>query len=171
MTVFHDDLRIKTVSGRPSYHDLKADLLEINEKSEVKNGTLVISTPHTTCSLFFEETMHDTNYYGDDFLHVDINNLMDKMIPKMTSENQYNSPGPEHIAFGTSLSDPNYPAEKWVMLNTEAHLRASIYGSNSLSFIIRDGDVLLGAMGRVYFVDWDQLRERDRTIHVLVMGE
>ncbi|MGC3666836.1 YjbQ family protein, partial [Enterococcus faecalis] len=26
-------------------------------------------------------------------------------------------------------------------------------------------------LGRVYFVDWDRLRERDRTINVIIMGE
>lgn len=170
MTTFHNLFEINTVQGRPSYHDIRAELIDAVEKSNVKNGMLVVSVPHTTCSLFFEETMHDTNYFGDDFLHVDINEAMDKIAPRMTTENQYHSPGPKHIEFGISLSDPNYPTEKWVMLNTEAHIRASMYGSNSMTLIVKDGKLLMGSLGRVYFVDWDQLRERTRTVNVLVMG-
>ena len=171
MRFHHDTLTIETVSGRPSYHDIRKELLDTVDTAGIENGMLVISSPHTTCSLFFEETMHDTNFFGDDYFHVDINNVMETIIPKMTSENQYNSPGPKHIDFGTRLSDPNYPAEKWVMLNTDAHLRSSIYGTNSMTLIVQEGKLLLGEMGRVYFVDWDQLRERTRTINLMIMGE
>ena len=169
--VFHKEIKIKTVSGRTSYHDIQNDLVQIVESVDVRDGILVISTPHTTCSFYYEENMHDRNFYGDDFLQVDINNLMEKLAPKMTSENQYNSPGEEHIKFGLSLTDPNYPAEKWVMLNTDAHLKSSVFGTHSETLIIKDGQLLCGSLGKVYFVDWDQLRERDRTVNVLVMGE
>lgn len=169
--IFHDEIQFHTVANRPSYHDLRDELIKITERSKITNGILVVTTPHTTCSFFYDETMHDTNYYGDDFLHVDINNILEKIAPKMTSENQYNSPGPKHIQFGVSLSDPDYPPEKWVMLNTDAHLRASIYGTNSQTLIIKNGLLLMGSLGRVYFVDWDQLRERERTVNVVVMGE
>lgn len=170
MNTFHKTLSVDTVEGRPSYHDIRKDLLDMVKEANIQNGMLVISVPHTTCSVFFDETMHDVNFFGDDFLHVDINEAMDKIAPRMTTENQYHSPGPEHIAFGISLSDPNYPAEKWVMLNTDAHLRASIYGSNSMTLIVKDGELQLGALGRVYFVDWDQLRKRTRSINLMVMG-
>ena len=36
--------------------------------------------------------MHDVNYFGDDFLHVDINETMEKIAPVMTTEGQYHSP-------------------------------------------------------------------------------
>lgn len=167
----HDIIKLHTVEGRASYHDLREDLVRIALDSGLTDGVMTITTPHTTCSFFYEETMHDVNYFGDDFLHVDINETMEKIAPVMTTEGQYHSPGPEHIAFGISLSDPNYPAEKWVMLNTDAHLKASIYGTNSQSLILKDGELQIGSLGRVYFVDWDCLRERDRTINVIIMGE
>ena len=171
MMIHHNEIKIQTVANRPSYHDLRDALNIILKESKILNGTLVVTTPHTTCSFFYEETMHDTNYYDDDYLHVDINNVMEKIVPKMTSEHQYNSPGPKHIEFGLSLSDSDYPPAKWVMLNTDAHLRASIYGTNSQTFIIRDGELLSGSLGRLYFVDWDQLRERNRVVNTLIMGE
>ena len=57
------------------------------------------------------------------------------------------------------------------MLNTDAHLKSSIYGTNSVTLIIKDGQLQLGAMGRIYFVDWDTLRPRNRKINLFVMGE
>lgn len=167
----HSTFEIETVANRPSYHNITLEIEKTVQCNDVKNGLVVISTPHTTCSLFYDEVMHDVNYYGDDLLHVDINNIMEKIAPQMKTENDYNSPGPKHIEFGLNLSDPNYPSEKWVMLNTDAHLRASIYGSNSLTFIVKDGQLLTGKLGEVFFVDWDQLRTRQRTINILLLGE
>lgn len=167
----HDTITLQTLDGRASYHDLRDDLMDIALNSGLTDGVMTLTTPHTTCSFFYEETMHDVNFFGDDLLHVDINEVMEKIAPIMTTEGQYHSPGPKHIAFGMSLSDPNYPAEKWVMLNTDAHLKASIYGTNSQSLILKNGELQIGSLGRIYFVDWDHLRKRERTINITTMGE
>lgn len=171
MKIFHDIININTVSNRVSYHCITESIKEIIKKSNINNGAIYISSAHTTCSLFFEEYMHDKNYYGDEFIQVDINNIMENIVPKCHTETQYFSPGPLHINFGLSLTDPNYPAEKWTMLNTDAHIKSSIFGTNTINFILKDSEILLGSLGKIYFVDWDQLRERKRTIYVMVMGE
>ena len=119
-----------------------------------------VRIPHVLC--IFDECMHDTNYWGDEYLQADINDVMEKIAPSMKMENQYHSPGPKHIEFGLSLGSKDYPAEKWTMLNTDAHLKSSIFGSPSLTFIVKDGEIQLGALGKVYFVDWDQLRETNK---------
>ncbi|MCO6549216.1 MAG: YjbQ family protein [Gilliamella sp.] len=170
MNILHHAMKIQTVAGRHSYHDITDELNRFIEQSNIQNGQLTITTTHTTCSLFFDECMHDTNFFGDEFLHVDINNILEKIVPKMTSENQYNSPGPKHVEFGLNLSDPNYPAEKWVMLNTDAHIKSSLFGSFSIVLIIKNGKPLMGELGRVYFVDWDALRERTRNVNFMLMG-
>ncbi|MCX8640098.1 YjbQ family protein [Gilliamella sp. B3172] len=170
MKIYHHTLTISTVAGRHSYHDISNALDQFMQHANIQNGQLTIATTHTTCSLFFEESMHDTNFYGDELLHVDINNILEKIVPKMTSENQYNSPGPKHIAFGLSLNNPHYPAEKWVMLNTDAHIKSSLFGSCSLVIIVKNGKPLLGSLGRIYFVDWDTLRARQRTVNLMLMG-
>ena len=167
----HHDIVVKTVSNRVSYHCITKETKEIIEKSEIKNGIVVLSSSHTTCSLFFEEYMHDKNYYGDEYILVDINIIMDIIVPNCNNETLYFSPGPEHIDFGLGLVDPAYPQEKWTMLNTDAHIKSSIFGNNSLTFIIKDGEIRLGSLGKIYFADWDQLRERTRKVNVLVMGD
>ena len=142
MGVFFGEVTLETVKGRASYHDISDEIRENIKKSELKNGCVVISSAHTTCSLYFDECMHDTNYWGDEYLQADINDVMEKIAPSMKMENQYHSPGPKHIEFGLSL------------------------GSK-----VKDGEIQLGALGKVYFVDWDQLRERTRKVQIMVMGE
>lgn len=34
-----------------------------------------------------------------------------------------------------------------------------------------DGEAMLGKFGRIYFADFDQVRARERTVRVMVMGE
>jgi thiamine phosphate synthase YjbQ (UPF0047 family) len=170
MMVFHADVSLKTVSGRPSYHDVTSDLRVAIRESGVSDGMCIVSTPHTTCSVFFDEYMHDRNYYGDEYLQIDLNNVLDRIIPRQTCEGQYLSPGPEHIAYGMAKTDPDYPAKKWTMLNTDGHLRSTLLGS-SVTIIIRNSEPLLGKVGSVYFVDFDQTRGRNRTVNILVMGE
>ncbi len=170
MKFHHEDIKIKTIQNRVSYHDISQNAKDIVKRSKIKNGIITLTSSHTTCSLYFEEYMHDKNYYGDEFLQIDISNIMDKIVPRCTTENQYYSPGVKHIEFGLGLTDPNYPAEAWTMLNTDAHIKSSIFGTNSQTIIVKDGEMQLGSLGKIYFADWDILRERNRTVNVLVMG-
>lgn len=89
MKIFHDDIKVNTVSNRVSYHCITKDAQELINKSEINDGIIVLSSSHTTCSLFFEEYMHDKNYYGDEYIQVDINNIMEKVVPKCNTETQY----------------------------------------------------------------------------------
>jgi thiamine phosphate synthase YjbQ (UPF0047 family) len=141
------------------------------KESNIKNGLCLVQTAHTTCSVYFDEYMHDTNYYGDDYLTVDIDHLLDRLVPRQTTENfPYLSPGPKHIAYGMKKTDPNYPAEKWSMLNTDAHIRADLLGSN-VTLGIKDGRLMNGSVGSIYFVDFDQTRERNRIVNIILVGD
>ena len=41
----HDEIKLHTVAGRASYHDLREDLVEITHKSGLKDGLMTITTP------------------------------------------------------------------------------------------------------------------------------
>lgn len=170
MIFLHKQLQLKTVANRPSYHDVTEDVKNALKESNIKNGVVVVSSPHTTCSVYFDEYMHDVNYYGDDLLQVDLNEVFEKIIPTQRTEGQYHSPGPKHIAYGMEKTDPDYPAMEWTMLNTDGHLRSDILGASE-SFIVKDEELLIGKVGYIYFVDFDQTRERNRQCNILVMGE
>lgn len=171
MAVYFDTCNIKTVMGRPSYHRITSQVQKIVNTSQIANGICLVQTTHTTCSIYYDEYMHDKNYYGDDFLQVDLNRILDQIIPRQTTENiPYLSPGPKHIAYGMKKTDPNYPAKEWTMLNTDGHLRADLLGSNVM-LGIKSGKLMTGAVGSIFFVDFDQTRERDRTVNIIILGD
>ncbi|CUH97318.1 hypothetical protein P22_3445 [Propionispora sp. 2/2-37] len=170
MIVYGDSLVVTSNGNRPSYHEITSEVRRVIAESKVQDGIVVVATPHTTCSIFFEEYMHDKNYNGDEVIQVDLNNVMDKIIPRCVTEGQYRSPGPEHTKFAMGLNDPNYPPDPGTLLNTDAHLRASLIGS-SATFVIREGKLMTGTVGYIYFVDWDQNRVRNRNIYIQVLGK
>ena len=53
MGVFFGEVTLETVKGRASYHDISDGIRENIKKSELKNGCVVVSSAHTTCSLYF----------------------------------------------------------------------------------------------------------------------
>ena len=148
MAVYHKEIRLKTVSNRPSYHDITTDIVDALRESKIQDGICVVSSPHTTCSVIFEEYMHDKNYYGDEYLQIDLNNVLDKIIPVQKTENQYYSPGPKHIEYGMKKVDPDYPAMEWTMLNTDGHLRSTLLGSSEI-LIVKNGELLNGKVGYI----------------------
>lgn len=171
MTIYNETISIATCIGRVSYHNIKDEVNEIVKKSGIKDGIVVVQTPHTTCSVIFEEYVHDTDYNGDEYLQVDLNRILDRIVPRELTDNlEYRYPGQKHLDFLMSMNDPNYPADPGTILNGDAHIRGSLFGASE-TFIIKDGITLTGTVGYIYFIDWDQNRERNRKCHVLVMGD
>lgn len=169
MTVYIDKLTLKSKGNRATYHEISDEVREIIEKSGVKNGICVVSSQHTTCSVFVEEYSHDLNYAGDEYLQVDLNNVLEKIVPRCTTEGQYFHPGPEHTEFGLKLAGDTVP-DRTSLLNTDAHIKGSLLGFSE-AFVVEDGEIQLGNLGYIYFVDWDHNRERERTCKVAVVGE
>lgn len=169
MIVWHERIDVQTCAGRPSYHNITDDVRRAVSSSGVRNGICSVSSAHTTCSVYFDEFMHDRNYYGDELMHVDLNEVLEKVVPRQQTEGQYHSPGPAHIAYGMGKTDSDYPALEWTMLNTDAHLRSDLIGASE-TFPVKDGELLVGPVGSLYFVDFDQTRERNRHVNVVVLG-
>ncbi|MCI1666022.1 MAG: YjbQ family protein [Atopobiaceae bacterium] len=173
MATYQDSIVIHTCAGKPSYHNIRTDVEAIVAASGIKNGIVCCQTSHTTCSVLFEEMVHDTNWQGDEFLQADLNRLLDRMIPRELEEGrEYRYPGPKHVQFLEDYAEenPGFPADPSSILNGDAHLRASLFGS-SKTFVLTDGVMNTGEFGYVYLVDWDQNRERDRKVKVCVVGE
>jgi len=171
MRFVKDKIALNTVGGRVSYHNITAEVKKILADSKIQNGFVVVQSPHTTCSVIFEEFVHDTDYNGVEYLQVDLNKILDRIIPRELTDNmEYRYPGPKHLDFLLSMNDANYPPDPGSILNGDAHIRGSLFGASE-TFIIENGEILIGVVGSIYFIDWDQNRERKRTCHVLVCGE
>lgn len=170
---FHTEQLILRSNGkRVTYHNIIKEVKRIIQESGIVNGMCVVQSPHTTCSVIFEEFMHDLDFNGDEFLQVDLNRILDRLVPREMSENtDYRYPGPKHLEFLMSLQDnPEYRGDGSTILNGDAHIRASFFGASE-TFVVKEEQIQTGGVGSIYFIDFDQNRERDRKCHIMVMGE
>ncbi len=113
-----------------------------------------------------QEESHDTTLSGMKFLLQDLLNVFDNLIPVCKHEGQYLHPGPKHVAYAVEQLGES---AAWA-LNTDAHLRSSLMG-RSETIPILAGNLELGQFGQVYFIDFDGVRLRERTVRVQIIGE
>lgn len=170
MTVYSGNLNLESRDKEVTYHEITEQVKEHVQRSKIKNGICTVISPHTTCSVIFEEHSYDINYFGYDYLQVDMNNLLDELIPKCTTENQYNHPGKEHIRVGLEDMGGSISPEAYTMLNTDAHLRSTLLGTSE-TFGIEHGELQIGEVGYIYFIDFDQTRSRTRNCIIKIIGE
>ena len=167
MVCFNKKISVFSETGRPSFYDITEDLKEAVAESKASTGICVVYSHLTTCSVMVQELSHDRTYFGLEFLQQDLCNIMEKLIPTCRAESQYMHPGPKHIDF--AMNEVGEVGE-WTCLNTDAHLRSSLFG-RSESIVIENGQLDLGSFGHVYFIDWDQVRARERIIQLQILGE
>lgn len=165
MTVYRESFGADSTGYRPTYHQVTEQTREIVNRSGVKNGICVVSTHHTTCSVFTQEDAFDMTYTGLDYLQQDLTDVFEKIIPTTRKEGQYMHPGPLATKFANEHGESN--AES---LNTDAHLR-SVFVGRSVTIQLVDGKLDLGSFGHIYFVDFDQTHPRKRQIDVMILGE
>jgi len=173
ITIYKEQINIQTSKNISSYADITSDIQTIIETSGIEEGICVIVSPHTTCSVFFEEYSHDTDEQGTEFLQKDLNNVLKKIIPDHISEKTYQYPGIEHyeaVESWSNASDYLPNGDRTALWNGDAHLKSTLVGSSEI-FEVSDGKLHIGTTGYIYFVDFDQTRERVRKCRVVVMGE
>ncbi len=164
MAVSHASFTVQS-DRRPTFHDVTPQVEEALARSGIKNGILVVYSQHTTCSVLIQEASDDVDYWGTELLMQDLVTVLEGLVPTCRTEGQYHHPGPKHIAAAAGRNE--HPS--W-SLNTDAHLRSVILG-RSQSVPVVDGAMMLGDFGRIYFADFDQVRARERTVRVQIVGE
>src|SRR5512141_2328954 len=164
MSVYHESFQIQSAM-RPTFNDVTDQVQQALKNSGIQNGILLVFSQHTTCSVLIQEASDDVNYWGTELLMQDLVNVLEKLIPTCRTEGQYLHPGPKHIVAAAGRDE----LPPW-SLNTDAHLRSVIMG-RSQSIPVIDSAMLLGEFGRIYFADFDQVRARERTVRVQIVGE
>ena len=165
MKAIHESFTVQS-KLKTTVHDVTDRVKELVARSKVKNGIAVIYSQHTTCSIIIQEESHDATYAGTKYLMQDMLDALEKIIPSCRREKQYLHPGPEHIKHATE----NLDEEPLWSLNTDAHLRSCIIGRSETIPIV-DGNLQLGQFGQIYLVDFDEVRARERTVRVQIMGD
>lgn len=164
MSVYHETFTIQS-DRRPTFHDVTERVVEALGRSGVHDGILLVFSQHTTCSVLIQEASDDVDYWGTELLMQDLVTVLEGLVPTCRTQGQYHHPGPRHIEAAAGRDE--LPA--W-SLNTDAHLRSVLLG-RSQAIPIVDGSLMLGEFGRIYFADFDQVRARERTVRVQIVGE
>ncbi len=171
--VYKQQITVQSHGNTPSYINITEEVKKVIQQSNIQNGICTVISPHTTCSVFFEEFVHDYNEAGDEFLQQDLNNVLTKIIPDQVSADIYTYPGEEH--YKAVESWPNAAeylpdGDRKALWNCDAHLKATLIGS-SQTFDVDNGKLGVGTTGYVYFVDFDRTRSRTRKCKIIVIGE
>ena len=125
----------------------------------------MVYTHHTTCSVVIQALSTDETYAGLAFLQQDLLDIFDRIIPVCRKEGRYLHPGPKATIFAAEHGE-----DKPEALNTDAHLRSSIL-RRSVPLTIKDGKLVMPQRGDIYFIDFDQTRERVREIEICAIGK
>lgn len=166
MTVYHHTVEVHSPLRKPMFHDVTEEAEAAVSRSGIRLGTITVYSAHTTCSVIIQEASHDRLYDGTEYLLQDMLDRLEVMVPTCRHEGQYLHPGPLHIRHATE----NLGEQAVWSLNTDAHIRSGLVGRSETIPII-DGRIELGEFGRIYFVDFDGTRARDRTVHLQLLGE
>lgn len=163
--VKHYNFKIQS-DTRPTFDDVTEEVEKLVKESEIENGIVVVFSQHTTCSVLIQEQSDDVDYYGTQYILQDLVNVLGKIIPTCRTESDYMHPGPLHV----DIAERERGERAWWSLNTDAHLRSVIMGRAETIPIVK-GKLVLGEFGRIYFGDFDQVRARERTVNIQIIGE
>ena len=75
MTVKTKELSLQTKGKKITFFNITEAVNQFIEETKIVEGILTVQTEHTTCSVFFEEMVHDFDIKGDEFLQVDLNSV------------------------------------------------------------------------------------------------
>ncbi len=164
MSSFHAEFTIHA-DRRPTFHDVTDRVAALVKDSAFTDGIVMVYSQHTTCSVMIQEQSDDVDYWGEQFIMQDLVGVLESIIPTCRTQGQYLHPGPLHIEIATRERDEK---ASW-SLNTDAHLRSVLLG-RSVTIPLVAGAMKLGEFGRIYFADFDQVRSRDRTVRVQIVG-
>ena len=163
--VVHEVIGIQS-DRRPTFHDITDQVADMVGKSGIKDGSVLVYSQHTTCSVLIQEQSDDVTYHGTQLILQDLVNVLAGLVPTCLTEGQYLHPGPKHI----EIAGRERNEEAFWSLNTDAHLRSVIMGRSETVPVV-DGNMILGEFGRIYFADFDQVRARKRVVQIQIMGE
>ena len=164
--VYNEKFQVETECGHVTVLDVTSQIREIVKRAKISNGSILIFTGHTTCSIQIQEFSDGQTYWGTELIMQDLINSLAKIAPTCTNEGMYLHPCYEHVRLAKLNRDEK---SEW-SLNTDGHIRSVIMG-RSVTIPMIDDEVQLGDFGCIYFADWDQIRARTRTIIVQIQGE
>jgi len=163
--VFRKELKVMSNDRAVSFHDVTDAARAAVAESGIKNGIAVVYSHHTTCCVITQEDAFDMSMTGLQTLQQDFVDIFEDTIPECRREGMYLHPGPKALKFAAEHGEDAHGCH-----NTDAHLRSALVG-RSETIVLADGKLDLGDYGRIYFIDFDTTRGRQRTVQIQIIGE
>jgi len=163
--VYRESFKVQSNNKMPTFHDVTEQTREVIGRSGIQNGIVVVYSRHTTCCVITDEDAFDMSMTGLKTLQQDFAEAFESFMPVCRKEGMYLHPGPKALAFAEQHDEDARGCH-----NTDAHLRSSLVG-RSETIVLIDGRMDLGEFGRIYFIDFDQTRARERTVQVQILGD
>lgn len=140
------------VATQRAFHviDLTAQARELVASSGVREGQLVVFTPHTTCAVRINE--RETCFLED------FRQFMQRLVP----------PDAYYRHDDLDIRTENLLEPESEPVNGHAHIKAMLIGAASETVPVAGGALLLGTWQRIMFVELDQARVR--RVHLQVQG-
>jgi secondary thiamine-phosphate synthase enzyme len=160
---YREAFKVISKNGVCNFHNVTDTVREVVKRSDIKDGIVVVYSRHTTCCVIIEECAFDMSVSGLETLQQDLVDVFENIIPTCRREGIYLHPGPKALKFAEEHGEDSRGCH-----NTDAHLRSSIIGRSETVLLV-DGKMDLGEFGRIYFVDFDQTRARERTVQVMII--
>ncbi len=132
--------------------DVTDDVRQVVERAEVRNGMVLVYSPHTTCAVVINE--------AESGFERDFEELLEQLAPSQGRYYRHDDLGIRTQGIEEDTAD--FP-------NGHSHCRAGILSSSSQTIPIVDGRLMLGAWQRVFFCELD--RSRPRKVFIQVIGE
>lgn len=145
-SVRFEEFSAKT-GGRLDALDITPEVEEVVRASGVREGTVLVFSPHTTCCVMLAPAGRET---------VD---ALEKMIESIAPPNGYYAHDDMDIRTENLVEDE--PA------NAPAHIAHVFVGKASETLPIVDGGLILGPDQRVLFVELDDSRDRRYCVQVI----
>ena len=79
MKIYKEQINLKSHGVTPTFINITPEVKQAIANSGIQSGIVTIISPHTTCSVFFEEFVHDLTEDGTEFLQVDLNAALAKI--------------------------------------------------------------------------------------------
>lgn len=173
MSIYKDEVIVKTAADKPTYVNITSDVSQAVEKSGIKEGIVAVISEHTTCAVYSDEYDHDRTPDGDTFLQADLSDGLEKIFPEQHDWKTYRYPGVVH--FSEVESWPNVDSylpngDRTMLWNGDAHLRSTLIGGSQI-FEVAKGKLQMNGLASIFFADFDRTRERVRKIRVIVLGD
>ena len=132
--------------------DVTEDCNRLLAESGVRDGTLTVFTPHTTCAVKINE--NETCFLED------LRLFMERLVPgdAYYRHDDFEIRDPATLAT-TAEEEP---------INGHSHVKQMLLGSSSETVPAIDGELALGQFQRIMFIELDQ--SRPRRIHLSAQG-